>query len=196
VGAAVTDAGSPVVLAEKLLALFDEAMLATTYKPALLLALIAECQQRASERVQAGSVAVRGLARRVVELYWPQTLIYPTTGAVLNQGKPQARIVRCLVDYRRARRAEARSTLVGMQARRAWERLLDEAERTLAQMPVRRLQEPFERLARTAPHRRGRRWRPSSPRSRSLRRRGTRDGGEAGGPAWGRGPGCSGAPSC
>ncbi len=84
----------PVALAEKLLALLEESQRTTTYKPALLLALIDRVQEYVDEEV----VPVHALAERVIELYWPQTLPYPTTGEVLRQGQGstgRAVIVRC-----------------------------------------------------------------------------------------------------
>jgi len=80
----VTDA---LALGEKLLALLDESARTTTYKPALLLALI----DRAQEYPVQESIPMRALAERVVELYWPQTLIYPTTGCVLKQSQTKGR---------------------------------------------------------------------------------------------------------
>ena len=65
----------PLALGEKLLSLLEESALATTYKPALLLALI----DRAQEYVDYQSIPVPALAERVIELYWPQTLPYQTT---------------------------------------------------------------------------------------------------------------------
>ena len=76
----MTDA---LALRAKLLALLEESARTTTYKPALLLALI----DRVQEYVEHETVPVRALAERVVELYWPQTLAYPTTGGVLRQSQ-------------------------------------------------------------------------------------------------------------
>ena len=55
-------------LGEKLLSLLEESARTTTYKPALLLALI----DRAQEYVEQDSIPVGALAERVVELYWPR----------------------------------------------------------------------------------------------------------------------------
>lgn len=70
-------------LGEKVLALLEESARTTTYKPALLLALIDRAQEYAGQE----SIPVRARAERVVELYWPETLAYPTTGHVLKQSQ-------------------------------------------------------------------------------------------------------------
>jgi hypothetical protein len=79
----VTDA---IALGEKLLSLLEESARTTTYKPALLLALIDRVPEYGAEE----SIPVRALAERVIELYWPQTLTYPTTGNVLRQSQTSA----------------------------------------------------------------------------------------------------------
>lgn len=131
------------LVGEKLLGLLDDASLVSTYKPAVLLALLDECQQSPS-----GSdvVPIRALATRAIEYYWPQTTAYPTTGTVLtqNQGAKEAKIVQRLVEFRVATRAGQRRSLTGLTAGRPWDRLVDQVELTLAEMPVPRLQEPYE----------------------------------------------------
>ena len=42
---------------------------------------------RAQEYSEQESIPVRALAERVIELYWPQTLAYPTTANVLRQSQ-------------------------------------------------------------------------------------------------------------
>ena len=94
-GASVTGARSileptmtdALALGEKLLSLLDESARTTTYKPALLLALI----DRVQEHVDQPGVPMRILAERVIELYCPQTLPYQTTGKVLNQSQTRGR---------------------------------------------------------------------------------------------------------
>ena len=92
----MTDA---LALGEKLLALLEEPARTTTYKPALLLALIDRAQEYSGQE----RIPVRALAERVVELYWPQTLAYPTTGHVLKQRKTstgRAAIVQAILAFR------------------------------------------------------------------------------------------------
>src|SRR3954451_23105842 len=99
----MTDA---LALGEKLLSLLEQSARSSTYKPALLLALI----DRVQEYLDQDHVPVRALAERVVELYWPQTLAYPTTGAVLrqNQAGGQAAIVSSILQFRRQHGAASR----------------------------------------------------------------------------------------
>jgi hypothetical protein len=113
---------SDAVAGEKLLSLLEESARSSTYKPALLLALI----DLGHEWLGADSHPVRVLAERVTELYWPQTLAYPTTGNVLrqNQATGQAAIGSATLAFREhhatasralpavAREDETSSTLV------------------------------------------------------------------------------------
>jgi len=132
----------PIVLGEKLLSLLDESSTSSTYKPALLLAII----DRAPEYPD-GEIPVGSLAERVIELYWPQTLHYPTTRRVLsqNQGKP-AKIVRSIGDFRKETRATGRTLPPALRSveNPKWVRLIRDVERSLAEMPIPRLQRPFE----------------------------------------------------
>jgi hypothetical protein len=132
----------PLALGERLLALLDESARTSTYKPALLLAIL----DRAAEHVPEPALAVRSLAERVIELYWPQTLAYPTTGAVLrqNQAGGQATIVRDIARFRAVRGVGLRSLPDALRSGDEWERLVERVELTLAEWPIPRLQRPFE----------------------------------------------------
>jgi hypothetical protein len=131
----------PLVLGERLLALLDESARSSTYKPALLLAIL----DRAVEHVDDPAIPVRSLAERVLELYWPQTLAYPTTGAVLrqNQAGGQATIVQAVEDFRAAKGIHSRVLPDHVRSGAAWRTLLDRVELTLAEWPIPRLQRPF-----------------------------------------------------
>ena len=130
----------PLALGEKLLALLDESARTTTYKPALLLALI----DRVQEHVDTGIVPVRELAERVIELYWPQTRPYTTTGAVLRQSNTgRALIVGRVTEYRERVAPDVRSLPEAVRRRGDWDALVDAVEFTLAEWPVPRLQKPF-----------------------------------------------------
>jgi hypothetical protein len=132
----------PIVLGEKLLSLLDESSTSSTYKPALLLAII----DRAPEFPD-GVIPVSSLAERVIELYWPQTLYYPTTRRVLsqNQGK-KAKIVTSIRDFRKATGTKGRTLPPALRSEEnaQWVRLRRDVERSLAEMPIPRLQRPFE----------------------------------------------------
>jgi hypothetical protein len=131
----------PLALGERLLGLLEESARTSTYKSALLLALL----DGAAEHADEPEVAVRSLAGRVIELYWPQTLDYPTTGAVLiqSQAGAQATIVRDIASYRAERRLTIRSLPEDVRRGPGWTRLVDSVELTLAEWPIPRLQRPY-----------------------------------------------------
>src|SRR5687767_8851410 len=107
----------PLALGGKLLSLLDESARTSTYKPALLLALV----DRAQEYLDGGTVPVRALAERVVELYWPQTLEYPTTGDVLRQNQGgQALIVSAIVKFRADHAATTRRLPEAVRRDASW----------------------------------------------------------------------------
>jgi HNH endonuclease len=131
----------PLALGEKLLALLDQSARSSTYKPAVLLALV----DRAQEHVEDERIPVRSLAERVIELYWPQTLAYPATGSVLlqNQAGGQASIVRQIMDFRASTSVNSRTLPESARISAPWAKLLDGVELTLAEWPIPRLQRPF-----------------------------------------------------
>lgn len=131
----------PMVLGGKLLSLLDESNVSATYKPALLMSII-DC---ATEVGEADSIPVSMLAERVVELYWPQTLAYPTTGLVLSQNQgSQAKAVRAIVDYRAKTGIRSRTIPERIRQDKDWNRLIHKVELSLAEMPIPRLQIPFD----------------------------------------------------
>ncbi|MCO5316657.1 MAG: hypothetical protein M9938_10940, partial [Solirubrobacterales bacterium] len=131
----------PMVLGGKLLSLLDETAVVATYKPALLMSII-DC---VTETGEIDSIPVQRLAERAIELYWPQTTIYPTTGQVLaqNQGT-QAKIVRAIVEYRSQAGVGARAIPERLRREKEWAKLIRQVEPSLAEMPIPRLQVPFE----------------------------------------------------
>lgn len=128
------------ILGERLLALLDESARSSTYKPALLLAIL----DRAVEHVDDAAVSVRSLAERVIELYWPQTIAYPTTGSVLRQNQGgQATIIRDIERFRSSHAVERRTLPEALRAGPDWDDLVDRVELTLAEWPIPRLQRPY-----------------------------------------------------
>lgn len=131
----------PMVLGGKLLSLLDETAVVATYKPALLMSII-DC---VTETGEVDSIPVERLAERAIELYWPQTTAYPTTRRVLSQNQgSQAKIVRAIVDYRTGAGVAARAIPERLRREMEWERLVRKVELSLAEMPIPRLQVPFE----------------------------------------------------
>ncbi|MCK6553925.1 HIT domain-containing protein [Candidatus Binatia bacterium] len=62
---------------ERILLLLDKGRFTTTYKYAVLLALIDLCLEQGSAVGGAASFTTQQLAEKIVELYWPQTAPYP-----------------------------------------------------------------------------------------------------------------------
>jgi hypothetical protein len=128
-------------LAERLLGLLDQAAVATTYKYALLLALIDACLEGTDAAGDPPDrIDVDRLAEHVLALYWPHTDPYPDTGDVLRQsGTGQAEL---LTQIRRFRLADpaGRSSLGAARYSPMFERLLAATAWKLAEMPLPRLQ--------------------------------------------------------
>ena len=80
----------------------------------------------------------------MIELYWPHTLVYPTTGAVLrqNQAGGQAAIVTPILRFRDQAGAGARALPETVRHDNSWASLVDRVEETLAEWPIPRLQRP------------------------------------------------------
>ncbi len=128
-------------LAERLLSLLVESARVSTYKSALLLAIV----DRVQEHIGDGRLPVRDLAERVVELYWPQTLKYPTTGGVLRQVQEgEAVIVTAVTAFRGQLGSELRALPQVHRSGPEWEQLLSRVEEKLAEFPIPRLQKPFQ----------------------------------------------------
>jgi 5-methylcytosine-specific restriction endonuclease McrA len=128
-------------LAERLLGLLDQAAVTTTYKYALLLALI-DASLDGTDRfgTPPERIEVRTLAEHAVSMYWPHTDPYPGTGEVLRQsGKGQAELLTRIREFRSADPA-GRTTLAAARYSPAYERLIATASWKLAEMPLPRLQ--------------------------------------------------------
>lgn len=133
--------GTPRGFAQRLLALLDQASVATTYKYALLLAIMDACLDgtdaagRPPDRVE-----VADLAERTLRLYWPHTEPYPDTGEVLRQsGTGQAELLKQIGQFRGADASE-RSTFAAARYATGFDRLVDATAWKLAEMPLPRLQ--------------------------------------------------------
>jgi hypothetical protein len=132
----------PMVLGGKLLSLLEETNVTATYKPALLMSII----DYATEMGDIDEIPVSRLAERVIELYWPQTLVHPSSGLVLSQNQKgsQAKAVKEIVNFR-AKTGSFSTTLPEcFRTGKDWDRLIRRVELSLAEMPIPRLQIPFE----------------------------------------------------
>jgi 5-methylcytosine-specific restriction endonuclease McrA len=128
-------------LAERLLALLDQAAVATTYKYALLLALIDATLRGTDEHGEPPEkLPVSTLAQHALELYWPHTDPYPGSGDVLRQsGTGQAELLTTIRRFR-SHDPAGRTTLAAARYSADFDRLWREATWKLAEMPLPRLQ--------------------------------------------------------
>jgi 5-methylcytosine-specific restriction endonuclease McrA len=140
--------------AERLLALLDQASVATTYKYALLLALIdATLEGTGVGGEPPRAIAVDTLARQVLRMYWPHTDPYPgwpeahdagtAGGLVLGQsGRGQAELLTLICAFRdRVGKGDrARTTFASAQHEPTFSRVLATATWKLAEMPLPRFQ--------------------------------------------------------
>jgi hypothetical protein len=132
----------------KVLSLLDEASYSTTYKFALLLALIDRTRQGVSSAgVAPTRLSTTSVAERILELYWPQSAPFPGTkavGVLKQSGRGQAAIVSRLAKFRAHHGLSASSPARGLSVLTGYERLLRDVEWSVAEMPLPRLQRPFE----------------------------------------------------
>ena len=139
----IATADDAITFAERMMQLLDEASFSTTYKHALLLALMDACLELADGTGLAPSVlTVTDLAERVIALYWPHVVSYPPTRSAepLSQsGTGQAEIV-TLVRRARADGHGTARTLAEARSATTWDRLIDDVAWKLAEMPLPRLQ--------------------------------------------------------
>lgn len=137
-GATAEGTGS---FAERLLTLLDQASVATTYKYALVLALLDASLESTNDRGEPPErIEVATLADQVLAMYWPHTDPYPGSGVVLRQsGTGQAELVTAIEKFRRADPAR-RSTLASARYSPEFARLRAIVAWKLAEMPLPRLQ--------------------------------------------------------
>ena len=124
--------------------LLGDGRFSTTYKYALLLALLDVCLERVGAHGAAPeSVTTVELAERVVALYWSHTVAYPGAQRTLRQGgNGQAEIVGAIERFRLRHAADPTEPLwrARLHAPTAFRRLRDEIELKLILMPIPRLQ--------------------------------------------------------
>lgn len=137
---------------EGLLAILDRGSFTSTYKYAVLMALLDLAQESTQKNGDAPTmVTTRQLATRVIELYWPQTKEYeefakPDGQRVLGQNLPQrdkgdqAEVVRLIAEFRTCHGGRATPHRAQLEAKEDWEALLTAVEWKLVEMPLPRLQ--------------------------------------------------------
>jgi hypothetical protein len=141
-----TDAAA---FSERILQLLDQGRFTATYKFAVLLALIDVCLQHSTSSGAAPvSLPTRSLAERVLELYWPHTAPYSArenpAGKVLIQNTVgQAEIVSYIARFRERWAPDPSAPLsrARYSAAGRYEKLVDQIEWKLIEMPLPRLQQ-------------------------------------------------------
>ena len=139
----------PLAFAQLLLNLLDEGRRTATYKLAVLLALI-DCAAAGTDAAGRARevIATRDLARRVLELYWPQVRDYPAASRedrVLRQSSQRRAVTADAVRRLQAQTREAGGTTPYAAERllpQAFADTLDEIELNLVRMPLGKLQRP------------------------------------------------------
>ncbi|MEZ4458997.1 MAG: HNH endonuclease domain-containing protein [bacterium] len=126
--------------ATQLVDLLDRASTTSTYKYAVLLGMLDCCQARVERDGSVPSVlTTRELARRVLEIYWVQARPFAVTGGVPQQNSGgQAKIISRIESFRQH---GATSTFFAERNNPLeFQRLLNDVEWSLIQMPLPRLQ--------------------------------------------------------
>jgi 5-methylcytosine-specific restriction endonuclease McrA len=136
----------PVAFAEKVLALLELGSFAATYKYALFTAIMDLCLEQSSPSgTHPTTLTTRQLAEKVIDLYWQHVTPYEG-GAILRQGGVragnQAEILKAISGHRSRYAASGGASLfrARLDHREAFEKLVDEIEWKLIEMPIPRLQ--------------------------------------------------------
>jgi 5-methylcytosine-specific restriction endonuclease McrA len=145
----------PIDVAERVLRVLEEGSFTATYKQAVLVALLDLCLE-STERdgVPRDTLTTRQVAEKVLGLYWPHTRVWGAqrAGRILVQNSAGARanvergggVVAKIRLFREEieQLAPGTASLAAARAQRreAYDRLLDEVEWTLIEMPLPKLQ--------------------------------------------------------
>ena len=134
-------------LVERVLQILREGSTASTYKHAVLIALMDLCVEQTHKDGSAPtSVTTREMATKVIDLYWDQTRPFgKVDGAMLRQTTQRGRSIPHMVEATRVdaenaagcTMSPARARLVGAEK---WKALVDEVEWRLIEMPLPKLQ--------------------------------------------------------
>lgn len=137
----------PMEVVERVLQILQHGSTASTYKYAVLLALIDVCVERADVHgMPPTSVTTRQLAERVVELYWAQTRTWPDpVRTMLEQNTQRGRSIPHMVCELRARLEIHHGRSIPTSHARfldaaGWEKLIRQVEWRLIEMPLPKLQ--------------------------------------------------------
>ena len=135
--------------AERVLSLLDQGKFTTTYKFAVLLALIDLSIEKYSKSGRAPTtLTTRELANKVIQIYWLHTNPFDLEGEsklllqVAGKGNAQAEILKLIADFRAKSSAGSAAPFFGAKLAdpAGFEKLVDKVEWKLIQMPLPRLQ--------------------------------------------------------
>jgi len=138
----------PVDVVQRVLQVLDDGTLTTTYKLAVLLALVELCFEETARDSPTGAVLTTPqLADKVIELYWPQARPYAGRDMALRQGAshPEQRGGRTLLvviaEWQGGLTGADRGLPFAVARRRPeYAALRDDVERVLIRMPLPKLQ--------------------------------------------------------
>ncbi len=135
---------SPAEVAERVIAVLDEGHFTSTYKYAVLLALLDLCLEKGTEAGPTGlALTTRELAEKVLAIYWPQVRPSPLLGGrTLSQSASGARILSRIERFKALAAADPPDSPTQARARhpRRFAALLRDVERVLIELPLPRLQ--------------------------------------------------------
>ncbi|BBZ03852.1 HNH endonuclease [Mycolicibacterium chitae] len=139
----MTEAGDPLLLGQRVVAILETGLRTATYKLATLMALIEHCVENLpTDPADALQVPIPALAHRVLEIYWHQ--VRPFDGHELRQStQPKARILAATTSLRDAAgvgRGGFSVDTARLRAPEAYQRAIDDVALCLAQQPLHRLQ--------------------------------------------------------
>lgn len=132
-----------IVFAQKLLTLLDEGSFATTYKYGVLLALLDCCLEYAGgDGTAPTSLTTRQVADAALGLYWQHAAPFSDDTLLRQSGTGQAEVVTLIHRYRAQRHVDPFAPLGRCRTDdpAGIDRLLDEVEWKLVEMPLPRLQ--------------------------------------------------------
>ena len=137
----MADRPDPMEVVERVLEILARGSFTTTYKHAVLLALIDLC---ASGKL-AGTVTTPQLAKAVTAIYWPMARSWQDRGVPLRQGsqggdeRGGSRIIGLILNYQ-CKTGHSSFARASSEHRHAFASLLREVEWTLVEMPLPKLQ--------------------------------------------------------
>jgi hypothetical protein len=135
--------------AEKLFAILDEGDFTSTYKYAVILALLDLCLERSEVDGRVPRwVTTEDLARRVIVIYWPHTRSYLERGVLRQNRGGQAEILSAISKFKVNVAAAAHSLWrARIEQPKLFQRLVRKVEWTLVEYPLPRLQRVDRKLA-------------------------------------------------